>query len=184
MISLKPCGQPNSCDACRTKWKDPSQLTLWDKASKLIERRPSLADSETWSNLKKVIMTVGCPKCGAYIQKNGGCSHMVCTKCQHQFCWLCQQPHFNYRHNQFDVCGVRTVLLFFIYAFISIVTYTKLGYMYPPLLGIPLTILYWIFVMIVTLAIGGSESVCQLVASFSSSLNTILIEALAKSSNL
>lgn len=29
-----------------------------------------------------------CPKCGKFIQKNGGCPHMGC-KCGHQFCWGC-----------------------------------------------------------------------------------------------
>ncbi|EQC30186.1 hypothetical protein SDRG_12038 [Saprolegnia diclina VS20] len=30
-----------------------------------------------------------CPSCSATIQKNGGCSHMKCTNCQHHFCWRC-----------------------------------------------------------------------------------------------
>jgi ariadne-1 len=30
-----------------------------------------------------------CPKCGVYIDKNGGCFQMTCYKCHHQFCWMC-----------------------------------------------------------------------------------------------
>ncbi|KAJ3018460.1 hypothetical protein HKX48_002885 [Thoreauomyces humboldtii] len=35
-----------------------------------------------------------CPKCAAMIEKNGGCSHMHCRKCQHEFCWLCGNDWF------------------------------------------------------------------------------------------
>ncbi|XP_010777351.1 E3 ubiquitin-protein ligase ARIH2 [Notothenia coriiceps] len=32
---------------------------------------------------------VGCPKCNICIEKNGGCNHMQCSKCKHDFCWMC-----------------------------------------------------------------------------------------------
>ncbi|KAF1992720.1 hypothetical protein P154DRAFT_596343 [Amniculicola lignicola CBS 123094] len=35
--------------------------------------------------------TKKCPNkaCGVDIKKNNGCDHMTCTKCRHEFCWLC-----------------------------------------------------------------------------------------------
>jgi len=30
-----------------------------------------------------------CPQCRSPIVRDGGCSHMVCRKCQFQFCWIC-----------------------------------------------------------------------------------------------
>jgi hypothetical protein len=34
-----------------------------------------------------------CPKCSCLIQRNGGCSHMTCTRCKYEFCWLCLGPY-------------------------------------------------------------------------------------------
>ena len=33
--------------------------------------------------------TKQCPKCHWNIEKNGGCNHMTCKKCKHEFCWDC-----------------------------------------------------------------------------------------------
>jgi hypothetical protein len=30
-----------------------------------------------------------CPKCGLDIEKHGGCDHMTCHQCRHNFCWQC-----------------------------------------------------------------------------------------------
>ncbi|KAL9636557.1 MAG: hypothetical protein Q9164_002752 [Protoblastenia rupestris] len=44
-------------------------------------------DSETanWISAN----TKECPKCASTIEKNGGCNHMTCRKCKHEFCWMC-----------------------------------------------------------------------------------------------
>lgn len=34
-----------------------------------------------------------CPSCRELIQKNGGCLHMTCSQCQHEFCWHCREPY-------------------------------------------------------------------------------------------
>lgn len=30
-----------------------------------------------------------CPRCHIRIEKNGGCNHMQCFNCKHDFCWMC-----------------------------------------------------------------------------------------------
>ncbi|KAG0208073.1 hypothetical protein BGX28_000893 [Mortierella sp. GBA30] len=36
--------------------------------------------------------TKECGKCQSTIEKNGGCNHMTCRKCRHEFCWVCMGP--------------------------------------------------------------------------------------------
>merc|ERR1719247_3816918 len=42
--------------------------------------------------------TKPCPRCSAATEKNGGCNHITCRKCSHEWCWLCnatyKQGHF------------------------------------------------------------------------------------------
>ncbi|KAM7437995.1 E3 ubiquitin-protein ligase arih2 [Porites harrisoni] len=44
-------------------------------------------DSETANYI--TANTKDCPHCGSCIEKNGGCNHMQCIKCKHDFCWMC-----------------------------------------------------------------------------------------------
>jgi hypothetical protein len=32
-----------------------------------------------------------CPKCGADIEKDGGCNHMTCARCKTHMCWVCMK---------------------------------------------------------------------------------------------
>lgn len=54
-------------------------------------------DSETahWIDAN----THACPKCHTSIEKNGGCNHMTCRRCHHEFCWICSGDWSNHRNN-------------------------------------------------------------------------------------
>ncbi|KAF8629287.1 hypothetical protein AX15_003534 [Amanita polypyramis BW_CC] len=47
-------------------------------------------DSETANWIKS--NTKECSHCHSTIEKNGGCNHMTCKKCKHEFCWVCMGP--------------------------------------------------------------------------------------------
>ncbi|KAF8149451.1 hypothetical protein B0H34DRAFT_802444 [Crassisporium funariophilum] len=47
-------------------------------------------DSETANWIKS--NTKECTNCQSTIEKNGGCNHMTCKKCRHEFCWVCMGP--------------------------------------------------------------------------------------------
>ena len=86
---LKKCTNPLRCEKCEQEWFDSTQV-----------RRFEIDLTNIMNNLRKVVLTEPCPnpQCGVLIQKNGGCPHMVCAKCNHQFCWCCKGDFFNYRH--------------------------------------------------------------------------------------
>ena len=46
---------------------------------------------------------VKCPKCGFGTEKIDGCNHMTCTKCKHDWCWLCRG---NYSSKHFEPLNI------------------------------------------------------------------------------
>ncbi|KAI6193245.1 RBR-type E3 ubiquitin transferase [Aphelenchoides besseyi] len=46
---------------------------------------PATYPSEKWLHRN----SKNCPNCQAKIEKNGGCDHMTCKLCSHEFCWIC-----------------------------------------------------------------------------------------------
>lgn len=63
------------------------------------------AEEETRRMLEKI--TRSCPRCGVHISKSGGCPHMSCMSCNHQFCWVCfaNWETSHYACNQASVGG-------------------------------------------------------------------------------
>ena len=47
---------------------------------------------ESLTGLWIIANTKVCPKCSSPIEKNGGCNHITCRKCSHEFCWICMGP--------------------------------------------------------------------------------------------
>ncbi|KAI9824373.1 MAG: hypothetical protein M1819_000878 [Sarea resinae] len=75
------CGH-QFCFGCTLNDHQPAPCSLVKKWLKKCED-----DSETanWISAN----TKECPRCSSTIEKNGGCNHMTCRKCKHEFCWMC-----------------------------------------------------------------------------------------------
>ncbi|KAF8424054.1 hypothetical protein EV426DRAFT_100094 [Tirmania nivea] len=88
------CGH-HFCFGCGLNDHQPCPCALVKKWIKKCED-----DSETanWISAN----TKECPKCVATIEKNGGCNHMTCRKCKHEFCWVCMGPWSEHGTNWYN----------------------------------------------------------------------------------
>lgn len=51
-----------------------------------------------WQRGMLGLEVANCPRCHAFIEKNGGCPEMKCTVCKTQFCWTCGQEFNHWLH--------------------------------------------------------------------------------------
>ncbi|PRP85297.1 hypothetical protein PROFUN_06899 [Planoprotostelium fungivorum] len=84
------------CFTCHREAHAPvtcEEVREWEKKCK--------DDSETthW----KTVNTKECPKCESPVEKNGGCNHMTCRQCKHEWCWVCVRPWKG--HNDYYNCN-------------------------------------------------------------------------------
>ncbi|CED82078.1 Predicted E3 ubiquitin ligase [Phaffia rhodozyma] len=54
-------------------------------ATKWLKKCADDSETSNWISAN----TKECIKCHSTIEKNGGCNHMTCKKCKHEFCWVC-----------------------------------------------------------------------------------------------
>nr|CAB3222875.1 E3 ubiquitin-protein ligase ARIH2 [Phallusia mammillata] len=57
-------------------------------------------DSETANYISA--NTKDCPACHICIEKNGGCNHIQCSKCKHNFCWMCLGDWKNHGNSYYE----------------------------------------------------------------------------------
>jgi hypothetical protein len=75
------------CFNCKEEWHADSTCEQYQQWK--LENSEADARMAEWAknNAK------ACPKCQCYIEKNGGCNHMTCKSCKHEFCWLCNTDY-------------------------------------------------------------------------------------------
>ncbi|KAF3046253.1 hypothetical protein E8E11_008156 [Didymella keratinophila] len=73
-----PYHDDETCDEC--------EYRVGEQKERDERRREDEASEQAVGQLTK-----RCPgkMCGRPIEKNGGCIHMSCSQCKHQFCWTC-----------------------------------------------------------------------------------------------
>ncbi|MDI1493464.1 MAG: hypothetical protein OHK93_005254 [Ramalina farinacea] len=79
--------EKRTCINCDTKWHPGftckgNMQTL--KAKEIGERE---------SAAKVAQISKQCPGCFCPTEKSGGCDHMTCQRCRHEYCWHCRADH-------------------------------------------------------------------------------------------
>ncbi|AAS53475.1 AFR104Wp [Eremothecium gossypii ATCC 10895] len=71
------------CFNCVTDMHAPCDCVL---ASSWLEKSQQESKALNWI----LQHTKECPKCETSIIRDGGCNHMKCGTCHHEFCWICE----------------------------------------------------------------------------------------------
>jgi hypothetical protein len=82
------CGY-SFCSLCDLSHHAPAnceQVVKWEENEGYLETGN---EEEILARQCKLKTTKPCPKCSVRIEKNGGCPHISCKFCKHQFCWEC-----------------------------------------------------------------------------------------------
>ena len=124
------CRSNMSWEKCNFEWKDFSQLTIWEKASKSVKDAFKF-NSDTHNYLNEIVWSNACPGWGITIYKVDGCSHMVWQKCKYEFCWIWLGHYPGYVHQNDTICGVRKfvttiMIMMWIFSVASHIMYTDL----------------------------------------------------------
>eukprot|EP01090_Pellita_catalonica_P006992 TRINITY_DN1745_c0_g1_i2.p1 TRINITY_DN1745_c0_g1~~TRINITY_DN1745_c0_g1_i2.p1 ORF type:complete len:560 (+),score=88.12 TRINITY_DN1745_c0_g1_i2:95-1774(+) len=88
------------CLACDIPWHGDLTCKQW-KDFLALEKHKKDYDVKDFVMFQRWLKNHAqeCPNCKSAIEKNGGCNHMTCANCGHEFCWLCLA---RYTHSHFS----------------------------------------------------------------------------------
>jgi IBR domain, a half RING-finger domain len=90
-IIICSCGATQCADCPRDFGAHPG-VTCSQHAKIMEDIESGRADAEYQSYQFVMKYSRPCPRCGSAIERNGGCNHIMCSKCTYYFCWQCGGP--------------------------------------------------------------------------------------------
>lgn len=90
--------QTMQCPSCTQSYCTRCLINHPKKVSCELAKKNRPIDPKTSDWLQN--HTKKCPSCTTRIEKNSGCDHMTCKKCNHEFCWKCKTPYRSADGNQ------------------------------------------------------------------------------------
>eukprot|EP01006_Ploeotia_vitrea_P054532 TRINITY_DN67895_c9_g4_i1.p1 TRINITY_DN67895_c9_g4~~TRINITY_DN67895_c9_g4_i1.p1 ORF type:complete len:724 (-),score=113.16 TRINITY_DN67895_c9_g4_i1:70-2241(-) len=73
-------------------WRARQNVRDLTRKDNLSEEEQKMLAEHAMNEAWKMNNTLPCPQCKSPIEKKGGCRHMTCARCKHQFCWECLDP--------------------------------------------------------------------------------------------
>ena len=85
----------------------PGFLEEQQKRSEEVAARKAREEQEDAAYFQQLIASGAlkrCPRCQYGIEKDGGCLHMTCKRCTHEFWWCCLRDYRGTQHGYYDSC--------------------------------------------------------------------------------
>ncbi|KZF20873.1 hypothetical protein L228DRAFT_278949 [Xylona heveae TC161] len=87
IMTCASCGR-RSCFIHQVEWHVEETCAHFEQTKKKAQEEADQMEASL-ALVEKESKQCPNPDCGWRIIKNGGCNHMTCLKCGHEFCWLC-----------------------------------------------------------------------------------------------
>ncbi|KAG9528374.1 hypothetical protein KCU93_g4402, partial [Aureobasidium melanogenum] len=90
IFRCQECGHKH-CVVCEANWHEDQTCEEFQT----IRQRLHAENEQSQQAVQKI--SKPCPKCKVPIEKHQGCDHMTCSRCRHEFCWICSADYINIR---------------------------------------------------------------------------------------
>ncbi|EMC91631.1 hypothetical protein BAUCODRAFT_299438 [Baudoinia panamericana UAMH 10762] len=88
IFTCASCGH-KACVGCNAPWHEGETCEAYqDRINEGERKRRQVVEEQDSAKAVERVAKL-CPACGRKLEKNGGCDHMTCQICRHEFCWSC-----------------------------------------------------------------------------------------------